>query len=242
MAGAKFDIKSEATQALYAGAGVVDLAVEVVREYVSSTQAKVNEVQGDVQTRVKDAQEKATSFKPETLRSSVTKEAKERRAAIETKIADLQAEAKALPEKAKKAGDEYAASVNSAYEDLAKRGETLVARIRNQESTKEAVKSTKSTAARAKATKTSATKTAAAATTTAKTASTTAKKTAKETAQTATTTAKKASTAPTKGAATTTRKRAATTKASAKATGTTAKQTVEKTAAAVSDAVEKIGD
>lgn len=228
MAGAKFDIKSEATQALYAGAGVVDLAVEVVRDYVSSTQAKVTEVQDDVQTRVKDAQTKATSFKPETIRDSVTKEAKERRAAIEAKIAELQAEAKALPEKAKKTGDDYVATVTSTYADLAKRGETLVARIRKQESTQAATASAKSTVSRAKATKTSATKTAAA---------------AKSTAKTAKTTAKKASTpAPVKGAATTTRKRAAATKSAAKATGTTAKKTAAKTAEAVTDAAKKVGD
>ena len=48
MAKAKFDIKTEATRGLYAGAGVADLAVETVREYVSEAQTRLADVQKDV--------------------------------------------------------------------------------------------------------------------------------------------------------------------------------------------------
>ncbi len=48
MAKAKFDIKTEATRALYAGAGVADLAVETVREYVAEVQTRFADVQKDV--------------------------------------------------------------------------------------------------------------------------------------------------------------------------------------------------
>ena len=48
MAKAKFDIKTEATRGLYAGAGVADLAVEAVREYVSEAQTRLADVQKNV--------------------------------------------------------------------------------------------------------------------------------------------------------------------------------------------------
>ncbi len=51
MAKAKFDIKTEATRPLYAGVGVTDLAVSLVREYVADVQKLVAGVQKDVQTR-----------------------------------------------------------------------------------------------------------------------------------------------------------------------------------------------
>ena len=52
--------------------------------------------------------------------------------------------------------NENVATVNSAYGDLAKRGETLVGRIRKQESTKATTSAAKTTTAKAKATKTQA--------------------------------------------------------------------------------------
>ena len=56
MAKAKFDIKTlklpPSRQALYAGVGATDLAVEAVREYVADVQKRLAEVQKDVQSPV----------------------------------------------------------------------------------------------------------------------------------------------------------------------------------------------
>lgn len=197
MAKAKFDIKSEATRPIYAYVGVTDLAVEAVRESVS-----------DVQKRVVDI-----DFKPAALRQqavtlvnnrveALADQAQARRAAIEARVTELQNRAKGT------------------YTQLVERGETLVERIRKQESTQAAVKSGKTTSAKAKTTKTQASKGANA---TASTAKSSAKRAAKST----TNTAKKQSTRP---------------KSSAKATATTAKKTGAAATKATSDAAKKVGD
>lgn len=62
MAKTKFDIKSEATKGLYAGAGVADLVVETVRDYVTDVQTRISGVQKDVQTRVADVQKSVTDI------------------------------------------------------------------------------------------------------------------------------------------------------------------------------------
>ena len=184
MAKAKIDIRTEATRPLYAGVGVTDLAVELVREYVADVQKRFAGVQKDVQARFSDLElePKALREQAVTVVSSrvdaLSKDAKARRAAVEARVAELQS---ALNENVSTVGDTYA--------DLAKRGEGLVGRIRRQESTKATVSSAKSTTAKAKTTKTQAGK----ATKTTKTA-------AKKTAKKATSTAKKSSTAP-KGSA-----------------------------------------
>lgn len=208
MAKAKFDIKTEATRPLYAGVGVTDLAVGIVRDYVTDVQKKFAGVQKDVQTRIG-----GLDFEPKALRDqavvvvsarvdALSKDAKARRAAIEARVGELQADAQAIP-----------ATVSGTYAELAKRGETLVERIRKQQSTQEAVSAAKTTSAKAKTTKTQAKKAS----------STTAKKTAKK----ASTTAKKTSTAP---------------KSSAKATATAAKKTASSAATAATQAAEKVGD
>ncbi len=133
---------------------------------------------------------------------ALSQDAKARRAAIEARVAELQAAAETLP-----------ALVNDTYADLAKRGETLVERIRKQQSTQATVTSAKTTEAKAKTTKTQATKAT--------------KTTAKKTAKKASTTAKKSSTAP---------------KSSAKATTTAAKKTASSAAQAATEGAAKIGD
>jgi hypothetical protein len=204
MAKAKFDIKSEATRPIYAYVGVTDLAVEAVRGSVTDVQKRFNEVQ----TRVSDF-----DFEPKALRQqavtivnarveSIANQAQARRAAIEARVAELQELAK------------------DTYTDLVVRGETLVERIRKQESTQAAVKSGKTTSAKAKTTRTQAGKGASA---TAKTAKSSAQRAAKST----TTTAKKQSTRP---------------KSSAKATATTAKKTGAAATKATSQAAKKVGD
>lgn len=232
MAKTKFDIKTEAAKPLLAGVGVTDLAVELVRDFVSETQTRLAVVQKDVTARVADVQKNLAD--PKALREqavtvvnarvdALTTDAKARRKAIEARVIELQAEAKAYPAKVQTLVDDNVTSLTGqatdTYTELVKRGESLVGRIRRQESTKATVKSAKTTVAKAKTT-----------TTQAKNATTTAQTAAKK----ATTTAKNTS----KPAA----KKAAATKSSAKATVTTAKQTATSAVEAGTDAVEKIGD
>ena len=152
MATAKFDIKTEALKPVLAGVGVTDLAVEAVREAVADVQKRVAAVQKDVTTRVNDVQKTATDTQ------ALRKQAQARRAAIEARVAELQAEAKAYPAKVttqvSTLVDENVAAANATYADLVKRGESLVGRIRRQESTKATVSSAKSTVAKAKTTAT----------------------------------------------------------------------------------------
>ncbi|MEP7739294.1 hypothetical protein ABKW28_16720 [Nocardioides sp. 31GB23] len=237
MAKTKFDIKSEATKGLYAGAGVADLVVETVREYVT-----------DVQTRITGVQKSVTDIdlKPEALRKqavttvnarvdALTEDAKARRSAIEARVAELQNEALALPGKVQ-------GTATATYTDLAKRGETLVTRIRRQESTKAATTSAKTTSAKAKTTKTQGTK---AANTTAKKASTQTKTAAKKSTTATKTAAKKTTTAAktgTKSTTATAKKASAPAQSSAKATGTAAAKTAENAAKATTEAAKKVGD
>lgn len=176
-----FDIKNiDLAAPLYAGVGVTDLAVEAVRGYVAGVQTKATDVQKDVTTRVADVPKNlvAIDYKPAALRKqavtvvnarveALTAEAKVRRAAIEAKVAELQSEAKELPAKVQTLFspakvhtlfNNNVASVNSAYADLAKRGQDLVGRIRNQESTRATVKSARTTVTKAKTTTTQAKK------------------------------------------------------------------------------------
>ncbi|EON22742.1 hypothetical protein CF8_3332 [Nocardioides sp. CF8] len=232
MAKTKFDIKTEATKPLLAGVGVTDLAVEVVRDFVSETQTRLVGVQKDVTARVADVQTKVAN--PKALREqavtvvnarvdALTTDAKARRKAIEARVAELQTEAKAYPAKVQTLVDDNVTVATDTYTDLVKRGESLVGRIRRQESTKATVTSAKTTVSKAKTTTTQAKKATGTSTTQAKTA-------AKKTATTTKTAAKPAA------------KKAAATKSSAKATVTSAKKTASTAVKAVSDAAEKLGD
>lgn len=232
MAKTKFDIKTEATKPLLAGVGVTDLAVEFVRDLVSETQTRLAGVQKDVTARVADVQKNLAD--PKALREqavtvvnarvdALTTDAKARRKAIEARVIELQAEAKAYPAKVQTLVDDNVTSLTGqatdTYTELVKRGESLVGRIRGQESTKATVKSAKTTVSKAKTT-----------TTQAKKATTTAQTAAKKATTTAKTTSKPAA------------KKAAATKSSAKATVTTAKQTATSAVEAGTEAVEKLGD
>ncbi len=203
MATAKFDIKTEARKPVMAGVGVTDLAVELVRDAVA-----------DMQKRMADVQKAS------------------RREAIEARVADLQAEAKAYPAKVSTLVDDNVAAATATYTDLVKRGESLVGRIRRQESTTATVKSAKTTVTKAKTTATQAKKAADAEVTATKKVVTAQKVAAKK----AATTAKKA---PARKAAT---KKTATAVSSAKATVTAAEATATNAVKAVTDAAEKIGD
>jgi len=204
MATAKFDITTEAIKKpVLAYVGATDLAVEIVRDAVA-----------DVQKRVTAAQ-----------RAS-------RRSAIEARVAELQAEAKAYPAKVSTAVDENVAAVNATYTDLIKRGESLVGRIRRQESTKATVKSAKTTSAKAKTTATQAKLAADAEVTASKKVATAQKNAAKKAAAAA----KKA---PARKAAT---KKTAVAQSSTKATTTAAAKTATNAVKAVADATQKVGD
>ena len=145
MATAKFDIKTEALRPVLAGVGVTDLAVEVVREAVAHVQKRVAADQKTATARVVDVQK--TAGDPKALRDqavtvvssrvdALAKDAQARRAAVESRVAELQAEAKAYPAKVSTLVDGNVAAANATYVELVKRGESLVGRIRRQESTK----------------------------------------------------------------------------------------------------------
>jgi hypothetical protein len=162
MAKAKFDIKTEATRGLYAGAGVADLAVATVREYVAEVQSRFTGVQKDVSARAKDTRKNVEGFdySPQALRQQVnarvdalSKDAKARRAAAEARVAELRKDATSLV-------SENVGTASDTYGDLVKRGEVLVGRIRRQESTKRTASSAKTTSTKAKTTSTQAKKTA----------------------------------------------------------------------------------
>jgi len=165
MAQAKFDIskidlRTEATRQFYAGVGITDLAVEVVREYVTDMQKRLSEVQKNFAE---------LDFQPEEMRKSalgaanarfdsLSKEAKTRREMIESRVAELQKEARALPARVQEIVSENVDTATDTYGDLVKRGERLVGRIRRQPSTKEALKEAKVTVTKVKTTRTQAEK------------------------------------------------------------------------------------
>ena len=178
MAKAKFDIKTlelpaVAAKPLYAGVGATDLAVEYVREYVADVQKKFATVQKDVQTRVADVQKnvKGFEFEPKALREQTV-------TTVNSRVSELRSDARAQVEKVQTRVNENVATVTDTYGDLAKRGETLVARIRKQEATQATAAAAKTTAAKAKTTKTQAKKTAKKPASSAKATRTAAKKTA----------------------------------------------------------------
>ena len=248
MAEAKFDLKNQATRTLYAGAGVADLAVGAVREYVTDLQKRLAEVQTDVQTRVSGIE-----LKPEVLRDqavtvvsarvdALSKEAQARRTKIEARVAELQDEAKALPTRVQGFVGDNVATATSAYTDLAQRGQVLVGRIRRQESTRAAESAAGTTKAKAKTTATQATK----ATKATSRSTTTGAKSTASTAKKAATTGAKSTASTASKAATTTRKTAAqkstAPRSSAKGTATAAKKTATATAKAAGQGAAKVGD
>ena len=159
--------KNTLPKPVYAYVGVTDLAVGIVRDLVTETQTRLAGVQKDVTARVADVQK--TAVDPQALADRATtvvsarvdalaKDAKARREAIEARVAELQAEARSYPGKVQKLVDDSVDAATDTYADLVKRGETLVGRVRRQESTKATVASAKTTQAKAKTTATQARK------------------------------------------------------------------------------------
>jgi len=139
---AAFDFKGEAQKGLHAGVGAADLAIETVREYVSEAQ-KI--AQKSFEAAQKDAQKAFTSaqqsvkdfeFQPKALRSQastvlnarveeLSKDAKARRDAVEKRVTELQTEAL-------KVVTGNVETATGTYEQLAKRGEKVVKRLRKE--------------------------------------------------------------------------------------------------------------
>jgi chromosome segregation ATPase len=189
MAKAKFDIKTEATRPFYAYVGATDRAVEAFRESVADFQKRIADFDFEPQA-LRDRAAKLVAARVEAL----SEEAQDRRAAIEARVAELQ----------------------ERYDELVTRGETLVERIRKQESSQAAAKAAGTASAKAKTTSTQAGK--ASKTTAAK-----AKSAAKSTSSTA-------------------KSEAARPKSSAKATGTAARKAAANGAQATVDGAKKVGD
>lgn len=120
------EIPASAKTPLYAGVGAGDLAVTAVREYVADVQKKLTDVQKDATAKVADVQKTVTDFDAKKLRASALERAKARRSAVESRVAELQAEAKALPTKGQNVALEYVGTVQETYTELAKRGEQVV--------------------------------------------------------------------------------------------------------------------
>ena len=142
MATAKFDILSnpiatEAIKPVFASVGATDLAVEKVRDAVADVRKLVLDVQKDLVERVAGVQKDINTVVADVRKA----DAKKVRAAIEARVAELQGEAKTYPAKVQSLVDDNVANASETYADLVKRGETLVGRIRTQESTQETVKS-----------------------------------------------------------------------------------------------------
>ena len=220
MAKARFDIPTKlpagVARPLYAGVGVTDRVVEVVRGAVADVQQRAQTFQKTVS---------GLEYQPQALRQQATqavtarvevvsKDAQARRRALESRAVELQAEAKDLPVRLQKLVDDQVSTAGVAYDDLVKRGESLVGRIRRQPSSRATAASAKTTATKAKTTRTQAGGTASAAK---KSAARTTKKTAKTAAKSPA-------------------------KSSAKATATAAKSTASNATQAAADAAKKVGD
>lgn len=183
----KFDIPTQlperVTRPFYAGVGVTDRVVEVVRDAVA-----------DVQQRALAFQKSVAGLEYQPLRRQATqamtarvdeigKDAQARRRALEERVAALPSEAKGLPVRLQKLVDDQVATAGVTFDELVKRGEVLVGRIRRQPSTAATTSSAKTTAAKAKTTRTQASKTAS---TAKKSAARTTKKAAKSPARSST--------------------------------------------------------
>jgi len=193
-------VRIDATGPLYAVVGVTDLAVELARNAAVDVSTRLSKV--DLEPKVLSAQ------------------ARKAQARLEARITDLQDDAKTLPDRLGEVVQETVSEMSETYGDLAARGRDLVARVRRQESTKQARAAAKNTVSRVKSTRTATTKSAKASTSTTKDA-------AKDTVGTATVSAKRTAT---------------TAKRNLKGTGTSAKKAASATAKATADAAAKVGD
>jgi len=164
MANARFDIPTQiptvAARPLYAGVGVTDLVVETVRDYVADVQKRLDDVQKSVsglETKPEVLRDRASKAVADTI-DTLNKDAQARRRMIEQRVAELQSEVQTFPTRLQKLVDAQVATAGDTYADLVKRGESLVGRIRRQQSTQDAEAAAKTTVTKAKTTRTQATK------------------------------------------------------------------------------------
>ena len=187
MAKARFDIPTQlpvvVARPVYAGVGATDRAIEVVRGAVADVQKRAVAVQHDLSKTMTDLDYQPQALREQAARAltervdTIGKDAQSGLKALEQLLADLQSDAQNLPVRLQKLVDEQVASaVASAvetYDELVRRGETVVGRIRQQPATREAAAAAETTKAKAKTTRTQATRTA-------KKSASTAKKTARK--------------------------------------------------------------
>ena len=209
---------------LYATLGATDRAVEIVRDSVSDLQTRLTELQQSINKLERD---------PQALRVRATREAQERRAAIEARVNELRSRALAVPTRVQT----LLAENEVAYSQLVARGDALVRRVRRQKSTQDTVKATRTASSKAKTTATQASK---AGRSTAKSAQGAAKSTAKSAQDAAKSTAKSAKSSA-KSTSTTARRQSQAPKSSAKATSTSAAKAAKSATKATADAAKKVG-
>ena len=199
---------------LYATVGVTDRAVEFVRESVSDLQAQLVELQQGIDKLERDPQRlRVRAVESISGRAdALAREAQQRRAAVDARVAELRARALGVPGRVQDLLEEH----DVAYGQLVARGDALVSRIRRQKSTQDAVKAAHTTSTKAKTTRTQA------------------GRAGRSTAGTAQRAAKNAGTAARRGTKAP--------QSSAKATVTSARKTAKSAAKATADATKKVGD
>lgn len=165
----------------YAGAGVADVAYEAVKEYATGVQKRIDGYRTEATAKFADAKKSVTSFEPKTLPARAKASYADFSGQTKKTVTELQADVRAFPGKAKAKLDETTSSATGTFDDLAKRGEVFVAKLRGKPAPAPVkAPATKTTPAKSTATRTSATT------------STTAKKAPAKKAPAKTTTAKKA--------------------------------------------------
>jgi len=208
---------------LLAVVGATDLAVERVRAAAAGAsavqaqfEARVSAVQADVEKRVSEFDAKA-----------------------------LRNQAQELPTKAAGRALEAASKAEATYEDLAKRGQVLLDRVRSQASTQDLLNQAGNTLSRGKAAVTVARKaaddTASAILSTLNVGKREATSVVEDATEQVETAAKRTETSA-KKTATTARGRAAATKSAAKGVETSVSKTATKASTAARDAAKKVGD
>ena len=143
------EVPEVAAKPLYAGVGATDLAYELVKGYVTEVQTKVNARVADVQKSVKEFEVP----QPKSLQDKAVAQFNDTRARFEAKLAELQADAKALPAKVRGQYDENLTILTKQYADLAKRGESVVTKLRKGDAVKAPASVPGSTAKKAPAKK-----------------------------------------------------------------------------------------
>jgi hypothetical protein len=152
MAKARFDIPSQLpagiTRPIYAGVGATDRVVEVARLTFADVQKRAVAAQKDVRKTAAEL-----DYRPQALRQQATQ-------VLAAQLEALGKEAQDFPTRLQKLVDEQVTTAGDTFEELVKRGETLVGRIRRQQATVDTTESATTTTAKAKTTRTQAAKTA----------------------------------------------------------------------------------